>query len=110
MELYHTPRKLKLLMLKYGVDKEELVCFIKNGTIEPPVELRINYRYGKTEEYTLSTFTTACNWMKQVEEKRPGAVDYYLERFVVKNDRIKLVRYYIEDIIELSQETIAPLF
>lgn len=105
MEIYHTPRKVKLMMLEHRVDEGELAQLIKYGIIEPPVELRIIYRYGKTEDYTLSTFTTACNWMKQVEEKRVGVVDYYLERFVVKNDRIKLAKYYIEDIVELEKQS-----
>ncbi len=104
MEIYHTPRKIKLLMLEHEVDEEELAHLIKNGIIEPRVELRIFYKYDKKEEYTLSNFTTACNWMKQVAEKRVGVVNYYLERFVVKSDRVKLVRYYIEDVVELEQQ------
>jgi len=104
MELFHTPRKLKLLMIEHRVDSTELAHLIKYGVIEPPVELRILYKYDKKEEYTLSSFTTACNWMKQVGRERVGVVNYYLERFVVINDRVKLAKYYIEDVLELEQE------
>ncbi len=106
------------MLLEHGVNNlgelnnQELAYRIKYGLIELPVELRINYRYGKTEEYTLSSFRTACNWMHQVEEKRSGVIEYYIERFVVKNDRIKLAKYYIEDIIELEKQQLqlAELF
>ena len=91
-------------MIEHGVDSIELAHLIKYGIIEPPVELRIFYKYDKKEEYTLSTFTTACNWMKQVAEERVGVVDYYLERFVVINDRVKLAKFYIEDVVELEQD------
>lgn len=77
---------------------------MKYGLIELPVQLRIFFKYGTTEDYILSNFNTACKWMKQVEEKRVGVISYHLERYMVQKGRIKLVKFYIEDILELEQQ------
>lgn len=110
MELKHTPRKLKLLMLEHRVDTiEELAHLIKHGLVEPPVELHIIYQYGDNELYTLSSFQQACNWMREVKDKRRGYKDYYLECYVVKNNRVKFARYYLEDVLELERQQLQLL-
>ena len=111
MELKHCPRDIKLLMVKYNVnDQDELMQLIKYSIIEPDIKLHILYKYGVDEVYTLQNMEQGCRWLGEVVTKRKGYQQYYLERLVVSNNRLKKARYYIEDVKEILKPKIQVLF
>lgn len=110
MELYHCPRDIKLLMLKYGIEKDVLIHLIKHEIILPEVKLHIIYQYGDNEVYTLQNIEQGCKWMREVASKRRGFQQYYLERFVVHQNRLKKAKFFIEDVEEIQIPKLLELF